>query len=189
MESVIETRETKFGKKNLIKLIGVENRIWVQMKDLSAGVATNFEQRTPLPKNSRALINRGFAVQQKKYLKCLAKQSDTNNASPAPKKNQLDPIKLARKQAAWIATAQAYILAVNQVLRVAAGKRASAVQKLIENLKPPQFCLRSLATDNFLDGTLTSWNSKGNVIESGRKLGFLCVPFVTRNTSDHHKKE
>ena len=66
MESVIETRETKFGKKFLIKLIGVENRIWVQMKDLSAGVATNFEQRTPLPKNSRALINRGFAVQQAK---------------------------------------------------------------------------------------------------------------------------
>ena len=115
-------------------------------------------------------------TKQKKYLEWLTKQ-DTDSPNPSPNKYQLrnaDPIKVARKHAKWVVTAQMYIVAVNQVLKQAAAKRATAVKKLIADLKPPQFCLGNLATDNFLDGTLTTWNAKGNVIKSSEeKLGFL----------------
>ena len=50
---------------------GVEDQIWVQSKDLSAGVVVSFEGENPLSKNSRALINRGFVTKQKKYLEWL----------------------------------------------------------------------------------------------------------------------
>jgi len=118
-------------------------------------------------------------TKQKKFLQWLKQQTitDTDSASPSPKKKTLDPIKVAKKHSKWIVTAQAYTLAVNQVLKKEAGKRASAVKQLIVDLKPPKFCLPNLAVDNFLDGTFTTWNvASGNVIKScdgSEKLGFL----------------
>ena len=68
VEAVTKHRETKYGDKFCIKLVGVDGEVWVQAQHLSAGVGVNFLNKKALPKNVKVLINRGFVVKQQKYL-------------------------------------------------------------------------------------------------------------------------
>ena len=54
IDAVLERRETKFGDKFLIALVGVDDKLWVQQKDLSTAVAECFKTGIPLPKKSKS---------------------------------------------------------------------------------------------------------------------------------------
>ena len=103
----MERRETKFGDKFLITLVGVDDKLWVQQKDLSTAVAECFKTGIPLPKKAKSLVNRGFVEKQKKYVtQLLIKdlRSGSSTSLSLKKSQTLDPLKVARRHARWITT-------------------------------------------------------------------------------------
>ena len=186
VEAVTKHRETKYGDKFCIKLVGVDGEVWVQAQHLSAGVGANFLNKKALPKNDKFLINRGFVVKQQKYLRLQNDQADTGTSSVSPlsKKQEVDPLKTARKHSRWIVVTQFYVRAINKVLRCVPAKRTAAVTELLDTLKPPKFCLPSLAVEKFLDGSLQIWDSKENVLKpSADKTGGLYCSVCEKNFS------
>ena len=150
LESVIRSRHTNLGTTYLIKLVGVESQLWVQARHLSQGVVENFESEDGVPKNDKVLVNRGFAEKQKVWLakQTVTATADSGNAESSPKK-QMDPLKMVRKHAKSIVQADAYVQAINNVLRCVPAKRTNAVKKLHHSLQPSKFCLPNLDVQNF----------------------------------------
>ena len=164
----MERRETKFGDKFLTKLFGVDDAVWVQQKDLSAGVAECFKTQNPLPKKAKSHVNRGFVEKTKRHGTQLLESGDSS-ASPSPKKKH-DPIKLARKHAGWIVTVQSYVSSMNSVLSCVPAKRTAALKQLVAKLNPPLFVMPSLIVQSFLDGTYQIWNAKDPILHSVKGL-------------------
>ena len=69
LEKILECKPARYGdgKKYEVKLIGVDQTVWVHQKDLSKGVQKNYEADGGLIKGARALVNRGFVDKQNKY--------------------------------------------------------------------------------------------------------------------------
>ena len=68
IESIKSCKNCKFGaKKYEVKLVGVEELLWVFAKDLSPGVVKNYKSDKPLPKYAKARVNRGYVETQKKF--------------------------------------------------------------------------------------------------------------------------
>ena len=59
------------GNKYEIKLIGVDKRVWVHEKQLSKGVHKTFQADGSLAKGAKALVNRGFVIEQKEFFKVV----------------------------------------------------------------------------------------------------------------------
>ena len=91
-----------------LTLVGVDDKLWVQEKDLSTAVVECFKTDIPLPKKSKNVRNRGFVEKQKKYVtQLLIKdlRSGSSTHPPSLKKSQtLDPLKVARRHTRWIIT-------------------------------------------------------------------------------------
>ena len=201
----MERRETKFGDKFLITLVGVHDKLWVQQKDLSTAVAECFKTGIPLPKKAKSLVNRGFVEKQKKYVTQLLIKvlSSGSSTSPSLKKSQtLDTLKVARRHARWIITVQSYVVGINKILSCVTAKRATALKQLIVDLNPPLFCLSSLVITRFLDGSYQIWNAKDTILQNvENKLGFLRCTVCEKDfkwssqeraikhilSTDHHK--
>ena len=71
LEKIIGSKTVRFGpgKKYHVMLIGVDKALWVQHKDLSKGVAKNYEADGSLTKGAKARVDRGFVMQQKLFLR------------------------------------------------------------------------------------------------------------------------
>lgn len=68
IEEIKACKDSKFGaQKYQIKLVGVEELLWVFGKDLSVGVVEKYKLGTRLPKNARAHVNRGYVERQIKF--------------------------------------------------------------------------------------------------------------------------
>ena len=64
---ILACKTTKFGaKKYQIKLVDVENLIWVTARHLSKGVVESYNEGSDLPKNAKAQVDRGYVNIQKK---------------------------------------------------------------------------------------------------------------------------
>lgn len=95
IEQVVKKKISKFGRiKLLLKLVGVETELWVFAKDVSKNVVSAFEADEKLPKNSRAFVDRGYVLQQRKFL------DKSESASPTQVHQKL---KLRYK---WVGIAQ-----------------------------------------------------------------------------------
>ena len=70
LEKIVESKPDRFasGQRYYVKLIGVDKPVWVLAKDLSKGVAKNYEADGCLVKGAKALVNRGFVMHQKTFL-------------------------------------------------------------------------------------------------------------------------
>ena len=110
LEAIVGHKETIFGVKCHIKLRGIAKEIWIQPTDLSKGVAELYKNKQDLSSNSKARVDRGHVIVQKKFLKTqkdiLEKQKDhpsveaasaavTKTVSTSPR--QTDPIRVGKK--------------------------------------------------------------------------------------------
>ena len=57
------------GSKYEVKLIGVDKHVWVNEKQLSKGVHKTYLADGSLAKGAKALVNRGFVIEQKEFFK------------------------------------------------------------------------------------------------------------------------
>lgn len=64
----VKRQSSVLAKKYHVKLVGVEQLIWVLAKDLSAGCVSSADAGRSLPKHAKACVNRGYVEKQKTFL-------------------------------------------------------------------------------------------------------------------------
>ena len=71
VEDIVQCKPARFGNgsKYEIKLIGVDKPVWVNEQKLSKGVHKTYQADGSLAKGAKALVNRGFVIEQKEFLK------------------------------------------------------------------------------------------------------------------------
>ena len=71
MQEIVQCKPARFGNgsKYEIKLIGVDKPVWVNEKKLSKGVHKTYQADGSLAKGAKALVNRGFVIEQKEFFK------------------------------------------------------------------------------------------------------------------------
>ena len=71
VEDIVQCKPARFGNGNKyeIKLIGVGKPVWVNEQKLSKGVHKTYQADGSLAKGAKALVNRGFVIEQKEFLK------------------------------------------------------------------------------------------------------------------------
>ena len=94
----------------------------------------------------------------------------------------VDPIKLAKRLAGWVVTAQKYAQAMNMVLTTAVHERSFAFEKMMTSLKPPKTVAGHMNLSDYLDGTLVVWRKKENIF-SPTKDEQHCLTCVCCGTS------
>ena len=70
IEEIKDCKPVRFGDgtKYQIKLLGVTKLLWVLQDHLSTDVHKNYQADDSLAKNARAQVNRGYVVEQKKFI-------------------------------------------------------------------------------------------------------------------------
>jgi len=166
INQVVERSNSFLGDRFLVKISGTDKQVWVQERDLSDGVISDFKSDKTLSKTAQARVNRVHADKQREYFE---KHSATEDVSPT-----LDPVKWSKRAAKWIVMAQLYVEEINKVMRLKAQLRPAAIQKLHQNLKPAQGLRANLTTDRFLEGFVIWNNSKQSVIQTTEgQVGYL----------------
>lgn len=56
------------GRKYQLKLVGVDDLVWVSERDLSEDVGKNYQNDGSLAKHAKARVNRALYVKQKTFL-------------------------------------------------------------------------------------------------------------------------
>lgn len=174
-------KQTLFGKKYQIKLVGADSAIWVQQKDLSTGTVELYESGNALPKNAKAYVNRGHVVAQRELLAnqsqpspdAAVAKSSKSSSSPA----HFDPIRAHKRMLGWCLTAQVYVVAINKILAADVTKRNLARKEILDPMEPPKSLQCNLELMHFLSGRLVKWQNKRNVLTPtvGKKNHITCT--------------
>ena len=189
LEKIVESKPDRFasGQKYYVKLIGVDKPVWVLAKDLSKGVAKNYEADGCLVKGAKALVNRGFVMQQKTFLNnkvisfiCLYSLRSLVHVlclQEADKSPTADPVKLRKRIGGWVTVVQEFVMAMNKVLRSPVSKRCAAFDDMMTSLNPSKEVVKIMRKSDYLDGTLVVWRRKHNIFSptEGKPVRLTCA--------------
>ena len=176
IEDILTDKVSRFGiqKKYHVKLVGVTKELWVHEKQLSAGVAECYQAGLKLPKKAKAYVDRGYSAEQKKFIH--EQRLERRRLSPD------DPVKDQKRAYRWAVDANAYVGAINKVLKLSTRKRSAARKIMITELNPPKTVLGNLHSSNFINGAFVIWNSREDVLTTtSDKPGFLTCTVCEKN--------
>lgn len=172
IEEIIASKESSAGLVQFrLKIVGVQKPVWVVASNLSAGVSSNFKAGLDLPSNAKAKVDRVVAEEQKTFLQA----SPASKAKKSRQFKELDPLRSASLCGKWIATAQTYIHAINQILTAKPNERKTVREKLLRALPyKSNYVTNNLSVDHFFSGRLVQWKNEQPVFHSVKdKPGFL----------------
>ena len=166
VERIDTSKTSKFGaKKYHVKLVGVEQLIWVLSKDLSPDCATSADAGRSLPKNAKAYVNRGYVEKQRAFL--------SQNTHESNAKAQDDPVKAEARCAKWCVRVDHFVKGINAVLRAPVNRRKQALADMVHKCELPNSVVEKIPLSRFLDGELVAMTGGKIMIPTEGKPGYM----------------
>ena len=173
VEKILESKTATHGQTVFkTKFIGLDKVLWLCEKDFSKGVIPCYNLQQSLPKSAKGRIDRYYYNLQQLYFRNKKNGLSIAKTSVGDIREAItrDPIKLEKRSARWIITAQQYVRSLNRVLSSGTTVLLKERERLIiSQLKPPKTVLSNLNTEHFLSGRLQIHKGKDKVLKIAHK--------------------